>query len=151
MTARPAPTTVAKYLAALPEDRRKALKAVRKVVRANLDPKFKEGIQYGMIGYFLPHSVYPAGYHVDPAQPLPFASLASQKHHMALYLFCIYAVPGEAERFAAKWKATGNRLDMGKSCVRFRKLEDVPLQVVGDAIRRVTANRFVAAYEAARR
>jgi len=134
-------STVSEYLA--------SLNAVRKVIVANLDPKFKEGIQYGMIGYFLPLSAYPAGYHCNPEQPLPFASMASLKGNMALYLFCNYTQPGEAERFAKEWKATGKRLDMGKSCVRFKKLEDVPLDVLGAAIKRMTAAEFVASYEAA--
>jgi hypothetical protein len=141
-------TTVREYLAGLPEDRRKAIQAIRKVVNANLDPKFQEGIQYGMIGWSVPHSVYPAGYHCDPKQPLPFASVASQKNHMAVYLFCIYGDPQETERFVKAWKATGKKLDMGKGCVRFKKLEDVPLDVLGDAIKRITAERFIAQYEA---
>ena len=140
------PTTVKQYLDALPEDRRKALQAVRKVIKANLDSKYEEGIQYGMIGYYVPHSVFPDGYHCDPKQPLPFASIASQKNHMAVYLFCIYTEEGEAERFAEEWKATGKKLDMGKSCVRFKKLEDVPLDVLGKAIKRATAKKFIAAY-----
>lgn len=140
------PTTVKQYLDALPADRREALEAVRKTINANLDPKFEEGVQYGMIGWYVPHSVFPDGYHCDPKQPLPFASIASQKNHMAIYLFCIYTEEGEAERFAAEWKATGKKLDMGKSCVRFKKLDDVPLAVLGKAINRATAKKFIAAY-----
>lgn len=143
----PAPKSVDAYLKALPADRREALQAIRETILANLDPKFAEGIQYNMIGYFLPHSEYPAGYHCDPKQPLPFASIASQKNHMAIYLFCIYTTEGEPERFAEEWKATGKKLDMGKSCVRFKKLEDVPLKVLGKAIKRATARKFVKAYE----
>ncbi|QDU68334.1 DUF1801 domain-containing protein [Engelhardtia mirabilis] len=140
------PSSVKQYLAALPADRRAAMEAVRATIKANLDPKFEEGIQYGMVGYYLPHSVFPAGYHCDPTQPLPFASIASQKNHLAIYLFCIYTAPGEAERFAKEWKATGKRLDMGKSCVRFKKLEDVPLEVLGRAIKRATAAKFLKSY-----
>ncbi|MEZ5977343.1 MAG: DUF1801 domain-containing protein [Planctomycetota bacterium] len=131
-------TTVDAYLASLPADRREAIEAVRAVVRKNLDRKIAEGVQYGMVGWFVPHSVYPAGYHCDPKQPLPFASLASQKSHMALYLFCIYGDAEEKARFVEEWKATGKKLDMGASCVRFKKLEDVPLDVVGRAIERMT-------------
>ena len=130
-------------------ERKRALQAVRKVVKANLDPKVKEGIQYGMIGYFIPHSVYPDGYHCSPEQPLPFMSIASQKNHMALYLFCVYSVPGEAERLAKEWKAAGKKLDMGKSCLRFKKLEDVPLEVIGKAVKRMTLKKFIAGYEEA--
>src|SRR5476649_324823 len=86
--------TVAAYLASLPDDRRAIVKKVRAVVRANLDPLYAEGMQYGMIGWFVPHRVYPAGYHCDPKQPLPFAALASQKNHLSLYLMALY---GDAE------------------------------------------------------
>ncbi|MCA9322054.1 MAG: DUF1801 domain-containing protein [Planctomycetes bacterium] len=142
------PASPREYLDGLPDDRRLALEAVRKVIRKNLDPSFKEGIQYNMIGYFLPHSVYPAGYHCDPKQPLPFAGIASQRNHMGLYLFCIYCSEEDKEKFCEEWRATGKKLDMGKSCVRFKKLEDVPLDVLGRAIKRATAKKFVAHYEA---
>jgi len=139
--------TVASYLKALPEDRRRALNAVRKVIRDNLDKAYQETIQYNMIGYSVPHSVYPPGYHCDPKQPLPFVSMASQKNHMALYLFCIYTDPALVAWFTKAWQATGKRLDMGKSCVRFKKLDDVPLDVVGELIARVPAADFIKSYE----
>jgi len=144
------PTTVAAYLKSLPADRRAAIEAIREVVNANIDPRFEEGIQYGMIGWYLPHSEYPDGYHCDPKQPLPFASVASQKSHIGLYLFCIYTSEDEKARFVEEWKATGKRLDMGKSCVRVKKLDDLPLEVLGRAFRRIRAKDFVASYEAAR-
>ena len=90
-------TTVDQYLASLPEDRRAALSAVRDVIRKNLDGDYEEGMQYGMIGYYVPHAVFPAGYHADPKQPLPFASLASQKNHMAVYLMCVYGQPDQEQ------------------------------------------------------
>lgn len=141
--------TVAAYLSSLPEDRRAVVEAVRVVILKNLDQPggLEERMQYGMIGYALSHRVYPAGYHCDPEQPVPFAGLAAQKNHFALYLFCVYTDAAERERFEAEWRATGKRLDMGASCVRFKKLEDVPLAVVGRAIKRATARRFLAAYE----
>ena len=142
------PTTVTQYLASLDPDRKKALQAIRKVVKANLDPKVKEGIQYGMIGYFVPHSVYPDGYHCSPEQPLPFMSIASQKNHMAVYLFCIYGDEAEAARFEKQWAKSGKKLDMGKSCVRFKKIEDVCLTSIGAAVKRMTAARFIKHYEA---
>jgi len=142
------PATVEDYLAAVPEDRREALEAVRKVILKNLPKGYEEGIQYGMIGYFVPHSVYPDGYHCDPKQPLPFASIASQKNHMGLYLFCIYCDPEGKDRFVRDWKATGRKLDMGASCIRFKKLEDVPLEVIGAAIKRTPVKDFIAFYEA---
>lgn len=142
-------TTVAKYLAELPEDRRRALEAVRKVIRANLDPELREGMQYGMIGYYVPHERYPAGYHCDPQQPLPFAGLASQKNHMSLYMMCQYAEGEDNDAFRAAWAKTGKKLDMGKSCIRFKRVDDLALDVIGDVIRNMTVDKFIAFYEAA--
>ena len=127
-------TTVEQYLSELPEDRRKAIEAVRQVVLKNLDKDYEEGIQYGMIGYFVPHRVYPAGYHCDPKQPLPFASLASQKNHMALYLMCVYGESDHSKWFQQAWAKSGKKLDMGKSCIRFKKVDDLALDVIGEAI-----------------
>lgn len=143
------PSTVKEYLDSLPEDRRKALQSLRKVFKANMDKKFKEGIQYGMIGYFVPHSVYPDGYHCDPKQPLPFAGLASQKNHIGIYLFCIYGNTGEETMFRQAWKDSGKRLDMGKACVRVKKIEDVPLEVLAATLKRITAAAFIKHYETA--
>jgi hypothetical protein len=137
------------YLAELPEDRRATLSAVRKVILANLDRDYEEGMQYGMIGYYVPHRVYPAGYHCDPKQPLPFAGLASQKNHMALYLMCVYGDEVQESWLRERWAKAGKKLDMGASCIRFKKLDDLPLDVVGEAIRRVPAKKFIAHYEAA--
>lgn len=141
------PETVAQYLDSLEPDRAAALKKVRAVIKKNLDPRIKEGIQYGMIGYFVPHAVYPEGYHCDPKQPLPFAGIASQKHHMGLYLFCIYCDTSLARWFAEAWTAAGKKLDMGKGCVRFKSIDDVPLEVVGEAIRRMPLDAFITQYE----
>lgn len=141
--------TVKDYLAELPADRREAIDAVRAVILKNLPKGYVEGMQYGMIGYFVPHSIYPAGYHCDPKQPLTFASLASQKNHMAVYLFCLYTEEDTVERFKADWKATGKRVDMGKSCARFRKLEDAPLELIGQAVKRYPVKKFIEQYEAA--
>ena len=141
------PATPKQYLDTLPADRRKAITAIRRTINANLDPKFKEGIQYNMLGWFVPHSVYPDGYHCDPSQPLPFASVASQKNHIGVYLFCLYQDPAAQARFVKNWKATGNRLDMGKSCIRVRKLEEVPLEVLGEAIASISCDEFIAQYE----
>lgn len=141
--------TVREYLASLPADRREAIEAIRAVVNANIDKAFEEGIQYGMPAWYLPHSKYPAGYHCDPKQPLPFASLASQKNHIGIYLFCIYGNEGHEKTFREEWLATGKKLDMGKACVRVKRLDDVPLEVVGRAFKRMSATKFVAHYEAA--
>ena len=141
--------TVNQYLTALPADRREVLKAVRAVVLKNLPKGYVERMQYGAIGYFVPHSIYPPGYHCDPKQPLPFAGLASQKNHMAIYLMCIYSDPKHEAWFRAAWAKTGKKMDMGKSCVRFKKLDDVALDVIGQAIRRVPVKKFIAFYESA--
>jgi uncharacterized protein YdhG (YjbR/CyaY superfamily) len=140
--------TVAEYLASLPADRREAIAAVRTTILANLDRGIEEGMSYGMIGYHVPHAVFPAGYHCDPAQPLPYAGLASQSGHMSLYLMGVYFDPADARWLADAWKKTGKKLDMGKSCIRFKKLADVPLDVVGAAIRRMPLAKYVAMYEA---
>ncbi|MBI3073551.1 MAG: DUF1801 domain-containing protein [Deltaproteobacteria bacterium] len=139
-------TTVKEYLSELPDDRRKALSAVRNIIVKNLDAGYEEGIQYGMIGYYVPHRIFPAGYHCDPKQPVPFASLASQKNHMAIYLMSIYGNPDEVAWFKSAWAKTGKRLDVGKSCIRFKKLDDLPLDIIGDAIRRVPAKAFIDRY-----
>jgi len=141
--------SVPAYLASLPADRRAAIEAVRSVVRENLAPGYEEGMQYGMIGWCVPHSIYPAGYHCDPRQPLPFASLASQKNHMALYLFCIYGSAADDRWFREAWAKSGKKLDMGKSCIRFKKLDDLALDVIAGAIRRMPVESFIASYEAA--
>ena len=143
-------TTVKQYLAELPPDRRTAIEAVRKVILANLDKDYDEGMQYGMIGYHVPHRVFPDGYHCDPKQPLPYACLASQKNHMAVYLSCVYGDPEQAAWFQKAWAKTGKKLDMGQSCVRFKRVDDLALDVIGEAIRRTPAKTFVARYLAAR-
>lgn len=138
--------TVQQYLAELPVDRRSVIESVRKVILTNLDPVFEEGMQYGMIGYFVPHRVYPPGYHCDPRQPLPFICLASQKNYLSLYLGCVYG-PEREQPFREAWAKTGKKLDMGRSCVRFRKVDDLALDVIGESIRRVPARAFIKYYE----
>jgi hypothetical protein len=140
--------TVEEYLASLPEDRRSAIEALRKVIKQNLGKGFEEGMQYGMIGYYVPHSIYPAGYHCDPKQPLPFACLASQKQAISVYMHFVYTDPAAAERFVAAWKATGKKLDMGKSCVRFKRLEDAALEAIGAAVKAMPMKDYIARYEA---
>lgn len=141
-------TTVKQYLAELPTDRRTVIEGVRAVIRKNLDPIFEEGMQYGMIGYYVPHSVYPAGYHCDPRQPLPFICLASQKNYLSLYLGCVYG-PDREKAFREAWAKTGKKLDLGKSCVRFKQLDDLALEVIGKTIRQTRARAFIAYYESA--
>jgi hypothetical protein len=142
-----AAASVDDYLSKVPGDRRAALEAVRGTILKNLDAGYEEGMQYGMIGYYVPHRIFPAGYHCDPKQPLPFASLASQKNHMALYLMCVYMDTPHGKWFINAWKKTGKKLDMGKSCIRFSKLDDLALDVIGEAVRRWPAQAYVAHYE----
>ena len=140
--------TVAEYLESLPAERREALQAIRAVILKNLPKGIEEGMQYGMIGYYLPHSLYPAGYHCDPKEPLNFAALASQKNYISIYMMCTYMNPEDAERLRAEFTKAGLKLDMGKSCLRFKKLADIPLSIIGKAFKRTKLKTFIAQYEA---
>ncbi len=140
-------TNVDEYVASLPEDRREDISALRKVILKNLPKGYEEGMQWGMPSYFVPLSAYPAGYNCQPDQQLPFVGLASQKNHMAFYGFCIYMDEELKNRFVVDWKKSGKKLDMGKSCVRFKKLEDVPLKVIGDAVKCVPMKKYIKQYE----
>lgn len=142
--------TVTDYLNELPDDRREAISKLRAVVRKNLPKGFEECISYGMIGYVVPHKLYPAGYHCDPKQPLPFANLASQKNHMALYLMTAYFGDSVAKVLRDGFQAAGKKLDMGKSCIRFRKLDDLPLDVIAKAVGMVSVKDYIGIYEGLR-
>jgi len=135
--------TVEEYLASLPEDRRVAIGAVRKVILANLPKGYEECMNYGMIGYVVPHSLYPAGYRCNPKLPLPLGGLASQKHHMSFYAMTAYGGSPTEKWFRKAWLATGKKLDMGKCCVRFKNLEAVPLDVIGELFARVSVAEFI--------
>jgi hypothetical protein len=139
--------TVEAYLASLPDDRRGAIEAVRSVIAANLPAGFEESMAHGMIAWSVPLEVYPDTYN---GEPLMYAALASQKRHMAVYLLGVYGSEELRERFLAEYRATGKRLDMGKSCVRFTKLEDLPLDVVGRAVAAFPRDDYVAMAKAAR-
>jgi hypothetical protein len=139
--------TVEEYLASLPQDRRIAMTAVRDLVRNSIDDDIEEGMAYGMIGWYVPHRVFPDGYHTNPKQPLPYAALASQKNYMTLYMMNVYADGTEGESwFRKEWAKTGKKLDMGKSCIRFRKTDDLALDVIAEAIKRVPSGRHVEQY-----
>jgi len=149
--------TVKEYLSELPEDRRIALAAVRKVIIENLDKDYAEGMSYGMIGYVVPHSIYPPGYHCNPKLPLPFAVLGSQKNYMSVHLMSLYyggdeGIPaaGHLRRLQEAWAKTGKKLDMGKSCIRFKRVEDLALDVLGEAVKRVPVKEYIRLVEAAR-
>jgi hypothetical protein len=139
--------TVAEYLASLPEDRRHAIAAVRDVIRQNLPEGYEEGMQFGMIGYCIPLSRFPKTYN---GQPLSYVALANQKNYMSVYLMAVYG-HAETERwFRDAYSASGKKLEMGKSCVRFKKLEDLPLDVIGQAVARVSVDKYIAVYEQSR-
>jgi hypothetical protein len=142
--------TVDAYLAELPADRREDVAAIRKVFLKNLPKGYKEGMTYGMIGYFVPHEIYPDGYHCDPKQPVPFAGIAAQKNYLSLYLTSIYMNPKMSEWFVEAYEATGKKLDKGKSCVRAKRLEDLALDVIGQAIAKIPVKEFSAWYEASK-
>ena len=135
------------YLASLPPERRQALTALRDVIRANLPAGYEEGMQYGMIGYFVPLERFPDTYN---GQPLGLAAIASQKGYMSLYLNTVYGDPETDRWFRERYAASGKKLDMGKSCVRFRKLDDLPLDLIGETIARVPVDRYVERYQIVR-
>ena len=139
--------TVADYLAELPPERRAEIEKVRDIVNGALPPGYREGIGYGMIGWVIPLDDYPVTYN---GQPLAYAGLAAQKNYNALYLNCVYASTERTERLRARWKAAGKKLDMGKSCIRFKRADDLALDVVRDEIASTTPEQFIAIYEAAR-
>ncbi|MGH9673036.1 MAG: DUF1801 domain-containing protein [Bryobacteraceae bacterium] len=135
--------TVTQYLNELPADRKAELSKVRAVIRKNLPKGLAEQMSSGMIGYVVPHKLYPPGYHCDPRQPLPFAGLAAQKNHMSLYMMTVYGDAKLQKWLREQFDARGKRLDMGKSCIRFRKADDLPLDVIGEAIGRVSVADYI--------
>lgn len=140
--------TPEQYVAQLPEDRREAIEKLRKVILANLPEGFAEGIGYGMIGYVVPHSLYPNGYHCDPKLPLPFLSIASQKNFVAVYHMGIYLNVELMDWFLAEYpKHSKTKLDIGKSCLRFKKMELIPYQLIGELAAKMTVKDWVTIYE----
>ena len=139
-------TSVAQYLAELPADRRAAIEAVRQTILANQPEGYEEAMNWGMITYQVPFDRYPNTYN---GQPLAYAALASQKNYMAVYLTGIYADDETRQAFEAAYRATGKRFDVGKSCVRFRKLDDLPLSLIGESVARFGVDEFIAQAEKA--
>lgn len=143
-------TTPEAYIAEMPEDRQKAFSKLRSVIKKNLPKGFKEGMGYGMMGYSVPHSKYPAGYHCDPKQPLPFMGIASQKNFIAVYHMGIYCMPELQKWFVREHaKASPKKLDMGKSCIRYKKPEDIPFELIGELATKVTPDEWIKQYEKA--
>lgn len=136
------------YFAQLPEERKEAMNNLRNTILENLPTGFEEGMNYGMIGYYIPHSVYPDGYHCDPKLPLPFMNIASQKNFIALYHMGIYANPDLMNWFVKEYpKYVKTKLDMGKSCIRFKKIENIPFQLIGELCSKMTADDWIKTYE----
>jgi hypothetical protein len=147
MVSSKAPTPEA-YLAELPPERAPLVARLRDLVNANLPDGYVERMSWGMIGWEVPLDRYPDTYN---GQPLVYAGLAAQKNYTALYLNCVYASNERAERLKAQWAAAGRKLDMGKSCLRFKRAEDVAEEVLAQTIRSIPVDRFIAEYEAGRR
>lgn len=136
------------YIAQLPEDRQAAITKLRATINDNIPDGFEEQMSYGMLGWVVPHSIYPAGYHCDPKLPLPFINVASQKNFVALYHSAIYADPELLEWFTTEYpKHVKTKLDMGKSCIRFKKMENIPYELIAELIQKVTQKDWVANYE----
>ncbi|WP_192822236.1 DUF1801 domain-containing protein [Rufibacter sp. LB8] len=141
-------TSPQEYLETLPEDRKPAMEKLRETILANLPAGFAEEMSYGMLGYVVPHSLYPAGYHCDPELPLPFISLASQKNFIALYHMGIYADPQLLEWFTTEYpKHSKTKLDMGKSCIRFKKPDQIPFSLLGELVSKMTPAQWIDLYE----
>jgi len=141
-------STVKDYLKELPEERQKPVAALRKEILANLPPGFVETMNYGMIGYVVPHTLYPDGYHCKPADPLPFMNLASQKNYISVYHMYMYS-----ENELGKWfikefeKLNLGKLDMGKCCIRFKKIDKIPYKLIGELAGKITPKEWISQYE----
>ena len=140
--------TPTEYLASLPEDRKEALSELRKAILKNLPKGFEECINYGMLGYVVPHSKYPNGYHCDPKLPLPFMAIASQKNFVAFYHMGIYADQKLLQWFTDEYpKHSKAKLDLGKSCIRFKKLDQIPYKLIGELVSKISAEKWIETYE----
>ena len=140
--------TPAEYIDSLLEERKSAIENIRKTVLDNLPEGFEETMGYGMLGYVVPHSIYPSGYHCDPKTPLPFISVASQKNFIAFYHMGIYADESLLNWFVAEYpKHCKTKLDMGKSCIRFKKMNDIPYELLGQLVTKMSVQDWISLYE----
>jgi uncharacterized protein YdhG (YjbR/CyaY superfamily) len=140
--------TVDAYIAELPVERQAVIKKLRSVIKKNLPKGFREQMSYGMIGYVVPHSLYPNGYHCSPELPLPFINIASQKNFIAIYHMGIYGSPDLLKWFNTEYAKLGKKkLDMGKSCMRFKKFDDIPYDLIGQLATKMTVEQWIAQYE----
>jgi uncharacterized protein YdhG (YjbR/CyaY superfamily) len=141
-------STPEQYLNELPEDRKEGIRKLRDVIAANIPKGFQEGMGYGMPGWDVPHSIYPSGYHCDPKQPLPFVGYASQKNNISFYHMGLYSNPELLNWFVSEYpKHSSRKLDMGKSCVRFKKTEHIPYELIGELMTKMTPQDWIALYE----
>lgn len=145
-------TSVEAYLADLPAERQAPMEQLRQVILANIPAGFQEGMGYGMLGFVVPHALYPSGYHCDPKLPLPFVSIASQKNNISLYHMGIYADSALLEWFVNAYpKHCKSKLDMGKSCIRFKKMDQIPYALIGELMQKITVEKWIEMYEEAYR
>jgi len=136
------------YLEELPEDRREIIQKIQKVILENLPVGFKEVMQYGMLCYVVPHEIYPKGYHCKPTDPLPFFALASQKNGISIYHMGLYADKSTYDWFVSEYpKHCNSKLDMGKSCIRFKKMEQIPFELIGELMSKFTTQQWIDLYE----
>jgi len=141
-------TTIEGYLKEVPEDRQGSFSKLRQTILNNLPEGFVEQINYGMIGYVVPHSIYPEGYHCKPSDPLPFANIASQKHFIGFYHMGIYAQPDLLNWFVTSYpNYSQQKLDMGKSCVRFKKMDQIPYELIGELMQKMSVHNWISVYE----
>lgn len=140
--------SVDEILDKMPEDRAEVFKKLHRVIVKNLPKNFESGISYGGLGYVVPHSVYPAGYHCKPSEPLPFAGIASQKNSINFYHMGMYSSPKLLEWFVSEYpKHSKRKLDMGKSCVRFKKMDEIPFELIGELMTKMSAKEWIEIYE----
>ncbi len=143
-------TTVEEYINGAPDDRKEALHKLRNVILDNLPEGFQECISYGMIGYVIPHSIYPKGYHCSPELPLPFLSFASQKNNINIYHMGMYANPELYNWFVSEYpKHSSQKLDIGKSCLRIKKPENIPFELIGELVKKISTTDWITLYESA--
>lgn len=141
-------TTPTEYIHELPDDRKEVITKLRDTILSNLPEGFEETMNYGMLGYVVPHSKYPDGYHCDPKLPLPFINIASQKNHIGFYHMGIYSDPNLLEWFTTEYpKHVSGKLDMGKSCIRFKNMKKIPFELLGELASKMTAEQWIERYE----
>lgn len=136
-------TTINEYINSLPEDRKAAVTKLRKTIKANLPKGFEEVMSYGMIGFVVPHSIYPSGYHCNPKLPLPFINIGSQKNYIVLHHMGVYANTNLLDWFVAAYEKVPAKLDMGKGCIRFKKSEEIPFELIGELAKKVTVQQWI--------